>query len=130
MIQLVIQAARSGDHPRWPVLTWAALCPRGPQAGPFEGKPLWTCPTTFLLDHPKGFFVNHVILRLQRAYVDGQLKFEGLVPTGRSRAGGKVDDVMNEPHTPARAGGSLYPAGPKVTEAEFKEAKRMAAVDP
>ena len=30
MISLVIQAARSGDHPRWAVLTWAALCPRGP----------------------------------------------------------------------------------------------------
>ena len=91
---------------------------------------MWTCPTTFLLDHPKGFFVNHVILRLQRAYVDGQLKFEGLVPTGRSRAGGKVDEVMNETHASTRAGGSLYPAGPKISEAEFKEAKRLAPVDP
>ena len=64
MVQLVIRAARSGDNPRWPVITWAALCPRGPQAGALEGHPLWTNPTTFLLDHPQGYFVNHIILRL------------------------------------------------------------------
>ena len=95
-----------------------------------EGSSLWTNPTTFLLDHPQGYFVNHIILRLQRAYVAGQLKIDGLLPAGRPRAGGRpVEAVMNEEHDMMRAGGSVYPAGPKVTRREFDDAKKLAPVD-
>ncbi len=97
MVTLVLRAARSGDNPRQPVLTWAALCPRGPQTGSLEGQPLWTNPTTFLLEHPQGYFVNHIILRLQRAYADGQLKMDGILPSGRSKSGGRqIEDLMSE----------------------------------
>ena len=45
-------------------------------------------------------------------------------------AGGRpVEAVMNEEHEVLRVGGSIYPAGPKITRREFDEAKKLAPVD-
>ena len=69
----IVEAANDGDNPPLPAIAWAALCPRGEEAGPRKNTTLWSAPTIFLLDHPQGYFVTVIVLRMQIQYQDNIL---------------------------------------------------------
>ena len=55
---------------------------------------------------------------------------DGILPSGRSKAGGRqIEDLMSERHDSLRAGGAVYPAGPRLSKSEFQNAQKLAPVD-
>ena len=108
MVRMLPEAVRKGEFRR------KALTPMA------DGRSRWEYPTTFLMEHPAGYWLSIAVPRLEEKVSRSTWEtFLGVAPK-RLAAGGGEEPVAELVEVVSRIPDSDYPAGQPLTEIEQK----------